>query len=130
MRLPFVSRARYELAQHNLEEMRKLAHAAEERAKSYEALFSAEVMKRDALIEKLLTLKQQGYTTATERQTLPAPPPSRIEEVIIEKAGSNGALRRHLSRWAAQRQAMKVPDDEIVDALVNWKDPDADEASQ
>lgn len=124
MKLPFVSRARLDMALHNLEEMRKLAHAADERAKSWESLWSAEVLKRDALIEKVFTMKQQGFTTATERQALPAAQPSRIEETIAERAGTNSALRRHLHRWAAQKQAMNVNEDEILDALINWRDPD------
>lgn len=128
MRLP-VSRARFDLLTHNTERFHEIAKAADERARSWQALYESERIRSDRLVAQLLTMKQAGFQTATERQALPVQSPSRIDEIITEKAGANSALRRHLSRWAAQRQAMNVPEDEIADALVNWRDPDAEEVT-
>jgi hypothetical protein len=112
--------------QHNLEEMRKAVHRADESRDSWKALYDGERERNDRLVEKLLNMKQQGFQTAADRQALPAQPQSKIEDAISERAGSNGALRRHLSRWAAQRQAMNIPEEDILDALVKWRDPDED----
>jgi hypothetical protein len=139
MRFPFVGRARYALIEHNMEEARRLLRmeemrymeaqrASEARADSWKAMYDAERVRNERLVEKLLAMKQTGFTTATDRQATPAQPPSKIEDAITERAGGNGALRRHLSRWAAQRQSMNVPEEEILDALMKWKDPDSEGA--
>lgn len=142
MKLPLVRRARLDLLAHNFGEAQRICRTlrrandrlygerdeARSQSANWKALFDAERIRCEALTEKLVNMKQQGFSTAAERQALPPRPPSRIDEAIAEKAGANGSLRRHLTRWASQRQAMNVPDDEIVDALLNWKDPDADEA--
>jgi hypothetical protein len=128
MRLPFVTRARFE-------EMRTLAadrfserERALDQAKTWAALYENEVAKRDALVEKLLAMKQQGFQTATERQ-MPTPlPASRIDMAIDDRAGSNAALRRHLYRWAAGQQASKVSEDVIVDRLTTWQSDEGAEA--
>lgn len=139
MRLPVVSRARYDLLEHNFNEARtrhrvemgardaELAREVEASA-SWRALFEAERVRNDRLVAQLIAMKQQGFQTATERHAPTPRPPSKIEDAIAEKAGANTALRRHLTRWAAQRQSMNIPEDEIVDGLTNWRDPDADEA--
>jgi septal ring factor EnvC (AmiA/AmiB activator) len=105
------------------------ASVAEEQGKAWQALFNAERERCDRLTEKLLTLKQQGFTTATERQALPAPAQSAIDLAIEEKAGNNRALARYLSKQAAAMQQAKLSEDEIVAKLTKWRDPDADEAS-
>lgn len=139
MKLPFVSRARFDLIEHNFSEARKFF--AEERTLNLEreaalvsmtatwkAMFDAERIRNDGLVQKLLDLKQQGFTSAAQRVSTPAVMPSKIEDAINEKAGTNGALRRHLSRWAAQQQATNKSEDAIVEALTEWRDPDGDEA--
>lgn len=123
MRWPWVSLERYDAL---LDAGATVRDQAEARAKNWQGLYEAERVRCDRLVEKLLTLKQSGFTTATERQA-PAPvPPSKLDDAIAEKAGPNAALRRHLTRWAAQRQSMNVPEDEIADALLNWRDPDSE----
>jgi hypothetical protein len=132
MRLPFVSRAMHEAVEHQLNrfivQSDERAVAAQRQAENWKALYENEVAKRDALVEKLLAMKQQGFQTATERQ-MPTPlPASRIDMAIDDRAGSNAALRRHLYRWAAGQQASKVSEDVIVDRLTTWQSDEGAEA--
>jgi hypothetical protein len=131
MKLP-VSHARFALLLHNYDEAKKLYAAGlareQESSATWKALFDAERLRNDGLVQELLDLKQQGFTSATQRVSVPAAMPSKIEDAINEKAGTNGALRRHLSRWAAQQQATNKSEDAIVEALTEWRDPDGDEA--
>lgn len=126
MKMPFVGRGRYEMAYTLYVAQRDQLSAA---AESWKALYEAERVRNDRLVEKLLTLKQQGFTTATERAALPAPAQSAIDLAIEEKAGNNRALARYLSKQAAAMQRAHKSEDEIVAALTQWKDPDADEAT-
>lgn len=143
MKLPFVSRAHADLQDHNLGKMRSANHVlqrandrlrgerdeARSQVASWKALFDAERIRCEGLTEKLLQMKQQGFSTAVQRQAEPVKEPSRIEATIAERAGTNSALRRHLTRWATQRQEMRVPEDEIVDALTHWKTAEDDAAA-
>lgn len=142
MRLP-VSRARFDLLSHNYEHARETCVAyrvqigaleAEldretEASKSWQALFEAERIRNDGLVQKLLDLKQQGFTTAAQRQQLPPVEPSRVELAIQEKAGTNRALSRYLTNVAHAMERARKSEDEIVEAVTVWRDPDADEAS-
>lgn len=83
-------------------------------------LLTASEQRSADLLSKYHELRLAGANPAVKPQFMPAQPPSKVEEAITERAGANGALRRHLSRWAASQQAAGKTDAEIVKAVTVW----------
>lgn len=116
MNWPFVSRARLDLALHNLQEMRAL-HRAD--VQWYQA-------RIDDLTDKYHALRVAGGQPAT---AMPVPEFDRVREAIVERAGGNLRLERHLMREAAKLRIRNKTEDEIIGVLTDWRDPSADEES-
>lgn len=79
------------------------------------------------LFEKYHALKLQGATITEPRATVEAKEPDGVQYVINEKAGSNHALRLHLTRYAARERLNHTSDEQIIDRLSNWRNESDDE---
>lgn len=114
MRLP-VSRARYDLLEHNMRalvaQLRADLAAADARATAAEA-------RVENLTERLLSLRMAGATP--EPPTSPAPTPAapvqsdELKDAIREKCGNNLAQRALMLRQLAADRADGIKDEEIL----------------
>jgi hypothetical protein len=75
----------------------------------------------DLLLDKYHALKLQGATVTAPRPTVEPREPDAVQYAINEKAGSNHALRFHLTGYAAGERAKRVEDGVIIDAITNWR---------
>lgn len=105
MRLPWVSRAQYDLLQHNYERLYQLRH---------------EDARFDALLDKYHSLRLQGANPVEAPKPQQPKEPDAVQYAISNRAGSNVGLRFHLSKWAAEQRFQKVEDGEIIDRINNW----------
>lgn len=138
MNLPFVRPARFRQLEHNAAEMRKANHVlhrandrlrgerdeARSQTANWKALFDAERLRTEGLTQRLLDMKRDGFTTATQRQALPAAAPSRVELAIIERSGNDRRLLRYLTSVVAGMERARKTEDEIYEAVTKWRDPD------
>jgi len=77
------------------------------------------------LVQQIVEMRREGF----------APPPrpaqpllsSPVDDAILAKAGSNPRLRTHLMRQRDLLRKKDVPEDEILDRLSTFRDPDPDE---
>ena len=121
MRWPFVSRAAYD----SIVASRDLLHAMYQHER---AMVMDEWKRYDELLDRYHALRLQGQTVTPPRPDIQPAPPSPVEDAIAERSGSNGALKRHLTRIADQMRAAKKSDEEIITTLTKWRDPDEDAA--
>lgn len=100
MRWPFVSRARLDLALHNLEEMRKRCHAAEDYRDVADNRLAWLCEKYDALLEKYHELAQPKVPEASAPVVIPEPrtPPRAVLAAI--KAISPTRDKTYDANWA------------------------------
>lgn len=69
------------------------------------------------------------FTDLARKQVAePAPRKPRerddVIEAIMARAGSNGAIRSHLSSWAMAQRRAGTPDESIVAQVMVWASPD------
>lgn len=130
MRLPFVSRARLDLLQHNFDEARKLHHAEiarlEAALQAANSQLTAERADKRDLLDKYHALKQDGYSVPA-----PAPQPAEPFGPLTRAAlndmsiGQSGIVRRKMREkatalWLEQRGQQNQ--DETVAILVRKGD--------
>lgn len=116
-RWPFVSRAVYDDLRHDLWEERQ--RTAQLTQAIVELKTAGAVYVKDA--------QDRLATRLAARQTDP------VEQAIYEHplAAGDPALRRGLSRYADKlRREGKLSDDEIIEAVTAWSDPDANDTEE
>lgn len=106
MRWPFVSR--------ELLAMVEQSHAAEV-ATLKEALM-IERTRADALREQIAVL-----TAPKPAPTLPQRTRDAVIEAIMQRAGNDGRLVRHLSSWAMGQRSSGEDDANIIDRILHWQ---------
>lgn len=107
MRLPWVSRAAFDLSQHNNAQLHLLV---KEHADA----------RYDNLLSKYHALRLQGANVPEPKPAVIAKEPSMLDMAITEKAGGNHRLRLHLTRWAAEQRQARVDDGEIMERVTTW----------
>lgn len=155
MRLPFVSRARYdEVVRQVAAEIRDAEHAiglvesrcAELRASaaaSHEAemgrmrgLLDREAGRVDALTKVILRLKSTGAVllppSAVQATRGPARELSPIERAIDDnpRARANAGLTRQLFKYADQAKRDGVPEEDVLEKLRTWGQPTHDDDAE
>jgi hypothetical protein len=73
------------------------------------------------LLDRYHALKLQGAVSPEPRQPVEAKEPDPIQYAINDKAGTNPALRFHLTRWAASEKQKNVSPEKIIDRINNWQ---------
>jgi ParB-like chromosome segregation protein Spo0J len=119
-RWPFMSRRSHE------EVIQELKAAMTERIQHSDRLLVSERERSWALSTQMVTMQKEGFRIVHPQAPRVAAVPSPTDEAIAERAGTNTALRRHLTK---QRDALRqrgLKDDEIIEKLTQWKDPDED----
>lgn len=130
MNLPFVSKARFDLLQHNFDEARKLHHEqmAEEKARYARDIdfYRAALNLKDARIAAL-TDKMVGGADSP-RPALVAPTRKAADEAIDEmvaRFGGSSRLRRQLQRFVLKERSLEgAKEAEIAERVLNWRDTD------
>ena len=133
MNLPFVSKARFDLLQHNFDEARKLHHEqmAEEKARYAKDIdfYRAALALKDARIAALTDKAIAG--PAGERPAMVVPTRKPADEAIdqmVDRFGGSSRLRRQLQRYVTRERSCEGADEnKIADAVLNWRDRDGDE---
>ena len=102
MRLPFVGRSRFALAEHNLAEMRQLAHRAHESADSWKALYESERIRGDRLEAAMLRVK--GMDEKPQQATTPVTPdiPAIVADALAESTKGLPREYKHAARAKAK----------------------------
>ena len=124
-KLPFVSRARYDLLEHNAQQLRDMAHRAHEQAQTYRALFEAATLRADRFADRMANMPSGGRMEPVAR------PATASDEAIDQKVrefGNSTRLRRLLQDVQRKGRQMRMEEDAIADQILNWRDPDSDEA--
>ena len=112
MKLPFVSRGTLEATEQALAEMRAINATMQSRYDKLLADYHDIVTRPNGAAPKPLERKK-------------ADP---VMDAIAIQAGSNAMLRRHLGTFAKQRRAEGAEDEELVTAILHWKDADEEAA--
>lgn len=137
MRWP-VSRARYDLLEHNSRELiaqikadlavaegaqqdwAEIAKNARKDAADWQGLFDNERQRYDTLLQTTLALKVQGATVVPVAggvveppAPVPTPKPDELKELIYNKAGTNYPMRAMMLRQLSADRAAGLTDDEI-----------------
>jgi hypothetical protein len=112
MRLPFVPRGTFDLLRADLAK-------AEEREARW-------VERYDALLVRLDDLTRK---TVAEPPILKERTRDEVIDAIMTRAGSNGMIRAALSSYAATARRNQVPNDEIVQNILVWREPNDDDPS-
>lgn len=119
IRLPWVSRARYELLEHNSRELvvqLKVALAvADARAKSAED-------RGDRFFEAIRELRLAGANPKDELLHATPKPPDPVLQAILAKAGRSLLLRKHYAEFVAGERALGKSEDEIAKAILDGQD--------
>lgn len=118
-RWPFVSRATHEDVKHELW-LEQQRHAAERE-------------RTAALTQTIVELKTTGAVYVKDAQEriahrLAARPSDPVARAIddLEIAKGDPAMRRHLSRYADEMRRAGKSEDDIIEAVTSWTDPDRD----
>jgi hypothetical protein len=121
-----VSKARFDLLQHNFDEARKLFR---ETVEDRDAQIAALRQERQELLGAVLELARPRHNTVAplkpvERSKLAA---DRAIDDVVEARGGNAILRRQLQRYANLERQKGTPETKIAGSIRDWRDPDADE---
>lgn len=74
-----------------------------------------------ALLDKYTALAAQK---TPEKAVIPDRTRDEVIDAILQKSGTNGQLRQHLSAWAREQRRQHIPDDEIVQHILIWDSSD------
>ena len=122
MPIPWVSRAHYELLQHNYEKLR----VESQHSRAWEDLARDFSNRFDALLEKYHALRTQGANPAEPKpEPRAAPEPDPVTQAILARAGKSQALRKHYYDFVSEQRRDGVSDDEIAHAILTGVDDDA-----
>ena len=110
MRLPFVPRGTYDAVLASLE-----------KAEAREAKW---VERHDDLLARY-----DAANAPPEPVTLPERTRDEVIEAIMARAGNNGTVRAILGSYARRARLEKVPDDQIVQRILVWAEPNDDDPS-
>ena len=79
--------------------------------------------------QQMLAMKREGFTAAPKPLPQASPKASPSDEAIAMRAGSNGMLRAHLTRWRDKERSLPDAPDEnkLAERILRWTDPDGDE---
>ncbi len=79
--------------------------------------------RADALADKYTQLATQK----AEPPKLPERTQDEVVRAILDRAGHNGRLRTHLSKWAAaERRKHELTDEQIITRILYWAPTDDD----
>lgn len=101
---------------------------------THRTIVSALEAERDRLIARVNALEAQGLTLTEKllKAHEPAPIPvlpvreaDPVVDAIRAKAGSNGALRGHLARWANDQRVLGIEQSEIIAGIMDWSKANA-----
>lgn len=106
MRLPFVPREMYE-AEHA--RVQGLEQRLADLMDGYTAL-------HNRLLDALTHTSQPS-----EPRAMPERPRDEVIDAILARSGNNGLIRQHLSTWAASQRRGRVPDEQIIEQIMNWE---------
>lgn len=81
----------------------------------------------NSTMERYHELRLVGGNPTEPQRTVEAKEPDAVQYAINEKAGSNTALRFHLTRWAARERLNNVEPAQIIERLTNWHDSGDDD---
>lgn len=117
MRLPFVSRDLYESVLAGESDAEKRCIIAEARAAKFETLYGD-------LVKEMLAMKREGFGSAPKPQPVVQPKATPSDEAIAMRAGTNGLLRAHLTRWRDSQKVLGVEENALAERVLRWTDPD------
>lgn len=82
------------------------------------------------LLERYHALRGSGATPVGSLAPAVEPhaPSDLAIEQVVERFGGNVRLRRKLVQFQAEARRKNADEDEIADAITDWKDPDEDAA--
>ena len=87
--------------------------------KESEARYSTLQQQYDTLVRQVI-----ATIPPPKPSSVPAKPGNRIQEVIADVAGNNGALRKQLGKFARDSARGGKTEDEIVRSLMHWPSED------
>ena len=77
------------------------------------------------LVQQIVEMRREGFAPPLR----PAQPllSSPVDDAILARANGNSRLRTHLMRQRDLLRKREVPEDEILERLSTFRDPDPDE---
>ena len=132
MKWPWVSRARYELLEHNFEQLRALAHDQGNRAYQYQEGLHERLRdaknQLDALLERYHDLAtRQPHVATAESITLPepdVPPPQVLAAMRRISPSDDAAFRANWAYWEKNKQTASDHPDAFADEILKGEEHD------
>ncbi len=122
----WVSRSRYQECWTEMQDARKAMRAAEEKSNALVATLRHEHERYDNLLEKYHALRLMGGAPERKLEPLPIAQRDEIADAIELAAGNDGALQRHLNRFAKQQKLDGASEHDIIQAIIHWRSDDDD----
>lgn len=115
MKWPWVSRARYDLLQHNAEQITATLKAA---LAVSDGRYDQLLEKYGDLTDKYHDLRVAGANPALPTVAIPRKEPDVVTQAIIAKSRGSAVLRKQFADLAAQRRAEDVSEPEIAKEIL------------
>jgi hypothetical protein len=131
MRLPFVSRAAFDLSQHNAQMLRELVKAHQDERYDKLLVMYHELALRVSSPATVSLARAFGQTEETpivlNQVDTPARPKSVIAQAIAEESGGDSKLARWFWKRAGELKAENKTPEEIARALRQWQTSEVEE---
>lgn len=115
-----VSKARFDLLRHNMEQL--------------VSQLRADLAAADTRYDDLLRMYHEARTVTIQNTVAPMKPVERSKlaadmaiDDVVEARGGNAILRRQLQRYVNLERQKGTPEKKIEASIRDWRDPDQDE---